>query len=122
MDASVFPSGLKAAAIVDLGGGKRGQYLAVQRCRDCDSALYTVRFNRISQKKNTDVNRLTCDSVVDILWTVLKHHKTNFPYQEKISSLASASANLNSIKSGSYFGDLFHILLAWCFVRGETSR
>jgi hypothetical protein len=30
VDASVFPSGLKAAAIVDLGGGKRGQYLADQ--------------------------------------------------------------------------------------------
>jgi len=43
VDASVFPSGLKAAAIVDRGGGKRGQYLADQRCRDCDSALYTVK-------------------------------------------------------------------------------
>lgn len=28
VDASVFPSGLKAAAIVDLGGGCRGQYVA----------------------------------------------------------------------------------------------
>lgn len=30
VDASVFPSGLKAAAIVDLGRGNRGQYLADQ--------------------------------------------------------------------------------------------
>lgn len=36
VDARVFPSWLKAAAIVDLGGGTRGQYLA-DKCRN-DSA------------------------------------------------------------------------------------
>jgi hypothetical protein len=51
MDASVFPSEPEAIAIVDLGGGKREKNMASQRCRDCDSALYTVRFKRISQKK-----------------------------------------------------------------------
>jgi hypothetical protein len=51
VDASVFPSELKAIAIVDLGGGKREKNMASQRCRDCDSALYTVRFKRIIQKK-----------------------------------------------------------------------
>jgi hypothetical protein len=58
VDASVFPSELKAIAIVDLGGGKREKNMASQQCRDCDSALYTVRFKRIIQKKK-DVNRLT---------------------------------------------------------------
>jgi hypothetical protein len=42
VDASVFPSELNAAAIVDLGGGIRGQYFADQRCKDCDSALCTA--------------------------------------------------------------------------------
>ena len=36
VEASVFPSGLKAAAIVDLGGGNNGQYFA-EKCRN-DSA------------------------------------------------------------------------------------
>ena len=39
VDASVFPSGLKAAAIVDLGGGCRGQYLADICSNDPDSTL-----------------------------------------------------------------------------------
>lgn len=39
VDASVFPSGLKAAAIVDLGGGCRGQYLADKCSNDFASTL-----------------------------------------------------------------------------------
>jgi hypothetical protein len=38
VEASVFPSGLKAAAMVDLGGGKSGQYLAEKCLSDSDSA------------------------------------------------------------------------------------
>lgn len=39
VEASVLPSGLKAAAIVDLGGGSRGQYLPDKCCKDSSSAL-----------------------------------------------------------------------------------
>jgi len=39
VDASALPSALNAAAIVALEAGKRGQYLAHQQCKDCDSAL-----------------------------------------------------------------------------------
>jgi hypothetical protein len=39
----VFPSELKAAAIVDLGAGTSGQYWADKQRKDCDSAL--KRFN-----------------------------------------------------------------------------
>ena len=39
VEASVLPSGLNAAAIVDLGGGTRGQYLPDKRCKDASSAL-----------------------------------------------------------------------------------
>lgn len=38
VEARVFPSGLKAAAIVDLGGG-RGQYLADKWRKDSASTL-----------------------------------------------------------------------------------
>ena len=56
MDASVFPSELNAAAIVDLGGGIRGQYFADQRCRDCDSALCTVSLEiSASGQKTSDL-------------------------------------------------------------------
>lgn len=37
VEASVLPSGLKAAAIVDLGGGNSGQYLA-DRCRNVSAS------------------------------------------------------------------------------------
>lgn len=39
VEASVLPSGLNAAAIVDLGGGTRGQYLPDKCCKDASSAL-----------------------------------------------------------------------------------
>lgn len=39
VDASIFPSGLKAAAIVDLGGGSKGQYLADKCSKDSASTL-----------------------------------------------------------------------------------
>lgn len=39
VEARVFPSGPNAAAMVDLGGGSRGQYLADKCCNDSASTL-----------------------------------------------------------------------------------
>ena len=39
VEASVFPSGLNVVAIVDLGGGIRGQYLADKYCDESASTL-----------------------------------------------------------------------------------
>lgn len=39
VDASHFPSELNAAAIVDLGGGKRGQYFAEKFLKESASTL-----------------------------------------------------------------------------------
>lgn len=43
VEASVFPSELKAAAIVDLGGGDSGQYLGFKCCNDSASTLNTLQ-------------------------------------------------------------------------------
>lgn len=43
VEARVFPSGLKAAAIVDLGGGTKGQYFADKCLSDSASALNFVK-------------------------------------------------------------------------------
>lgn len=39
VEARVFPSGPNAAAMVDLGGGSKGQYLADKCCNDSASTL-----------------------------------------------------------------------------------
>ena len=39
VEARVFPSGLNAAAMVDLGGGTKGQYLADKFRKDSASTL-----------------------------------------------------------------------------------
>lgn len=51
VEASVLPSGLKAAAIVDLGGGNSGQYFA-DKCRNVSaSTLENVK----SSKKDKQI-------------------------------------------------------------------
>lgn len=45
VEARVFPSGPKAAAMVDLGGGSNGQYLAPKCCNDSASTLDQTKPN-----------------------------------------------------------------------------
>jgi hypothetical protein len=55
VEASVFPSGLNAAAIVDLGGGTSGQYCA-DRCRN-DSASALKHEQRNSEHEASSPQR-----------------------------------------------------------------
>lgn len=45
VEARILPSVLKAAAIVDLGGGPRGQYFADKCCNDSASTLHARNIN-----------------------------------------------------------------------------
>lgn len=54
VEASVFPSGLNAAAIVDLGGGNSGQYLAEKCLNDSASTLIKLDETK-SESKNEDL-------------------------------------------------------------------
>lgn len=55
VEANIFPSGLKAAAIVDLGGGKSGQYLADKYLNDSASTLKVVKSKGSTQGHNKTV-------------------------------------------------------------------
>ena len=57
MEASVFPSGLNAAAIVDLGGGIRGQYLADKCCNESASTLEQKKNKKERKKDKKKENR-----------------------------------------------------------------
>lgn len=46
MDARTFPSGLNAAAIVDLGAGSKGQYLA-DKCRSESASTLRIIFKDV---------------------------------------------------------------------------
>lgn len=53
VEASLFPSGLKAAAMVDLGGGKSLQYLAERYLSDSDSTLKKNTVNHVKLPKSS---------------------------------------------------------------------
>lgn len=61
VEARIFPSGLNAAAIVDLGDGVNEQYLADKHPKDWASTLY----KQINWKHNTIVN-FTYNSISNI--------------------------------------------------------
>lgn len=52
MDARTFPSGLNAAAIVDRGGGNKGQYLA-DKCRNESASTLTIIVRDVSHQNWT---------------------------------------------------------------------
>jgi hypothetical protein len=52
VEASVFPSGLNAAAMVDLGGGTNGQYLA-DKCRNDSASTLNHKTNSKCEATNT---------------------------------------------------------------------
>jgi len=49
VDARTFPSGLNAAAIVDLGAGSKGQYLA-DKCRSESASTLRSIFKYVIQE------------------------------------------------------------------------
>ena len=78
MEASTEPSGLKAAAMVDRGGGVSSQYVAAQRRRKSHSTKLPSRCPGSASTGSTGTSRLDADgapcSMVNVRDQVLISH------------------------------------------------